>query len=77
MIAGQSMLPVSAGLVVGAIAAVGFAHFLAALLYGVHALDPGVFIGVAVVLSGAAALASYVPARRVSRIDPMIALRYE
>ena len=77
MVAGQSMLPVSAGLVVGAITAVGLVHFLAALLYGVRALDPGVFIGVAVVLSGAAALASYVPARRVSRIDPMIALRYE
>lgn len=77
MMAGQSMLPVSAGLLGGVIAAVGLVQFLASLLYGVRALDPGVFIGVAVVLSGAAALASYVPARRVSRIDPMIALRYE
>lgn len=77
MIAGQSMLPVSLGLVAGVIAAVGLVRFLAALLYGVRALDPEVFIAVAVVLSGAAALASYVPARRVSRIDPMIALRYE
>lgn len=77
MIAGQAMLPISAGLTVGMISAVGLVHFLAGLLYGVRPLDPAVFIGVALVLSGAAALASYMPARRATQIDPMIALRYE
>jgi len=77
MTAAQAMLPVSAGLLVGLVSAVGLIRFLASILYAVHPLDPGVFISVAVVLSGAAALASYVPARRATRIDPMIALRYE
>ena len=76
-IAGQAMLPVSAGLTVGLVSAVGLVRFLASILYAVHPLDPGVFISVALVLSGAAALASYVPARRAMRVDPMVALRYE
>ena len=77
MIAGQAMLPVSVGLTVGLVASVGLVHFLAGLLYAVRPLDPGVFVGTALVLGGAAALASYVPARRATRIDPMTALRYE
>ena len=77
MIAGQAMLPVSAGLIMGVVSAVGLVHFLTGLLFGVRPLDPTVFIGVALVLSGAAALASYLPARRATRIDPMTALRYE
>ncbi len=77
MIAGQAMLPVSAGLAIGVVTAVGLVHFLAVLLYGVRPLDPGVFVGVALVLSGAAALASYVPASRATRIDPRTALRYQ
>ena len=77
MIAGQAALPVLAGLTAGVGAAVGLMHLLTGLLYGVRPLDPTVFVAVALVLSGAAALASYVPARRATRIDPMIALRYE
>ncbi|MBV8833991.1 MAG: FtsX-like permease family protein [Acidobacteriaceae bacterium] len=77
MIAGQAMVPVSAGLTMGVVSAVGLVHFLTGLLFGVRPLDPTVFIGVALVLSGAAALASYLPARRATRIDPMTALRYE
>jgi putative ABC transport system permease protein len=50
---------------------------LEGLLYGVRPLDPAVFICVAVMLGGCAGLASYMPARRAARIDPMIALRYE
>lgn len=77
MIAGEAALPVLVGLTGGVAAAVGLMHLLTGLLYGVRPLDPTVFVGVALVLSGATALASYVPARRATRIDPMIALRYE
>ncbi len=77
MIGGQAAPPVFVGLGAGVAAAVGLVHLLASLLYGVRPLDPTVFIGVAVILSGSAALASYMPARRAARIDPILALRSE
>jgi ABC-type antimicrobial peptide transport system permease subunit len=52
-------------------------RFLSSLLYGVGANDPVTFLGVAVLLSAVAALASLIPAWRAARIDPMEALRYE
>jgi predicted permease len=77
MIAGQAAPPVLIGLVAGVGAALGLVHLLTAFLYGVGPFDPLVFVGVAAVIIGAAVLASYLPARRAIRIDPMTALRYE
>jgi predicted permease len=63
------------GVVVGVVAAIGATHFLRALLYGVTPGDPATLIAVPVVLLAVAALASFVPARRAARVDPVEALR--
>jgi predicted permease len=74
---GQGMRPALWGLATGIISALGFTRLLASLLFGVEPADPVTFIGVILVLSGVAAAASYIPARRAMRVDPMVALRYE
>jgi putative ABC transport system permease protein len=66
-----------AGIAIGTLGAFGLASALASLLYGLSGRDPLIFGGAAMLLTAVAALAAYVPARRASRIEPVIALRYE
>jgi ABC-type antimicrobial peptide transport system permease subunit len=77
MVVLQGMRLAAVGVVIGVAAASGLARFIATFLFGVGARDPLVFIGVPMLLSAVALLAVWLPARRASRVDPIIALRYE
>ena len=77
MVLRQSMTLVIIGIVIGFLVALGVTRVMATLLYGVGANDVSIYALVIVLLGAAAMLASYVPARRAMKVDPMVALRYE
>ena len=76
-VVGQGFRLAAAGLLIGLIAGLVLMRFVASLLFGVSAHDPATFGAVALVLAIVAFLACYVPARRASRVSPLVALRYE
>jgi putative ABC transport system permease protein len=73
----QGIVLSAAGLLLGAIGAVWLTRFLAGVLFGISAVDPRTFIGMASLLGLVTLLACYIPARRATKVDPTIALRYE
>jgi predicted lysophospholipase L1 biosynthesis ABC-type transport system permease subunit len=76
-IVGQTLLLTTIGVLTGAVVSWALARAMAGLLFEVTAADPATFLGMAAVLTMVAAVAGYLPARRASSIDPMVALRSE
>jgi putative ABC transport system permease protein len=74
---GRAAIQIVAGLGLGLAASVALTRLISDLLFGVTPLDLPTFAGVSLLLLAVALLASYIPARRATRIDPMVALRAE
>ena len=77
LIMGQGLKTVLVGVAIGIVGALAITRTLESLLFGVSATDPLTFAAVVLVLVAAALLACYLPARKATHVDPMVALRYE
>jgi putative ABC transport system permease protein len=77
MVIGQAARIAAAGMLIGMLASFGLARLMTKLLFDVSPADPVTFAAVTVVLAAIALLASWIPARRTLRVDPMRALRCE
>ena len=77
MVMRQGLLLVGCGRGIGVVGAFGVTRFIASQLFGVQPSDPSTFVVVAITLVGVAALATFVPAMRATRVDPVVALRDE
>jgi putative ABC transport system permease protein len=77
MILGQGLRTIFIGVAIGIAGSLALTRTVESLLFGVTATDPLTFVGVTLLLVGAALLACYIPAQRATRVDPMVALRYE
>jgi predicted permease len=77
MVLRQSAVTMGIGMFVGLAAAFVLARFIVTLLYGVSGNEPVAFFGIALILALVGLLASYIPARRAAKVDPMVALHYE
>jgi ABC-type antimicrobial peptide transport system permease subunit len=77
MIGRQGALIIASGLTVGSVTAIAVGRLVRDFLVGITPSDPVTYVGVSILLAGVAFLATYIPTRRATRVDPMVALRYE
>jgi putative ABC transport system permease protein len=77
LVVGRGLKLTLLGLALGLVAALAVTRFVSSLLYGVSATDPVTFVGVSLLLLLVAMLASWLPARRATKLDPMTVLRHE
>jgi putative ABC transport system permease protein len=77
LVLGQSLALIAIGIVLGIAGAAGMTRYLEAMLFDLTRLDPGTFVSVSILFAIIALIASYVPARRATKVDPLVALRYD
>jgi predicted permease len=77
LVIGEGLRLALAGILGGALGATLLSRAMASLLYGVKPFDPALFLALAAALTGVVILACYIPARRATKVDPMVALRYQ
>jgi putative ABC transport system permease protein len=77
LVVGHGLALAVIGMTLGVAGALVLTRFLASMLYGIRPTDPLTYLGVCLLLMAVAMVASYIPARRATKVDPMEALRYE
>ena len=77
MVVGRGLGLVLLGVGIGCVAAFALTRVISSFLFGVSATDVPTFVGISALIVAVAVLASYIPARRATKVDPLVALRYE